>query len=190
MKNVSKKTLGECARIIPGVLEQKKSGCDVVIFNTVLPNQLTQAGLVGEYGTVQRVSESHVEFLQTGDVLIKRLNPDCAVVFTGDGQQVLPSANVFAIRPYPEKLTPFYLAFILESTKALSRISQRSGIGTAVSAVTGSQIENCEIPVPPLEQQHKIGELWRLAQKRTILLQKMISENNLLLKSIGEKLYQ
>ena len=190
MKNIPKKTLGECAQIIPGVLEQKKSGREPVIFDAVLPNQLTKAGMVGEYGTVQRVSGARIEFLQTGDVLIKRLNPDCAVVFTDENPRVVPSANIFAIRPHAGVLEPFYLAFILENSNSLSRISQRSGIGSAVSAVTGSQIENCEIPVPSLEQQCKIGKLWQLVQKRNILLQELISENNRLLRSISENLYQ
>lgn len=182
--------LGECARIIPGLLEQKKSDCKPIIFNAVLPNQLTEAGIEGEYGAIQRFSESRTEFLQTGDVLIKRLNPDCAVIFTDKNVKAIPSANIFAIRPFTGVLDPYYLAFILEKSKTLSRISQRSGIGSAVSAVTGSQIENCEIPVPPLKQQQKFGALWQCAKERTALLQKMISENERLLKSIGEKLYQ
>jgi len=190
VKNVSKKTLGECAEILPGVLEQKKAGIEPVILNAVLPNQLTAAGIVGEYGTVQRISETRIEFLKAGDVLIKRLNPDCAVVFTDENFKAVASANVFVIRPDAGVLDPFYLAFILENSKALNRISQRSGIGTAVSAVTVTQIENCEIPVPSLEQQLKIGSLWQCARKRTVLLEKMISENNRLLRSISENLYQ
>ena len=123
-------------------------------------------------------------------MLIKRLNPDCAVVFTDENFKAVASANVFVIRPDAGVLDPFYLAFILENSKALNRISQRSGIGTAVSAVTVTQIENCEIPVPSLEQQLKIGSLWQCARKRTVLLEKMISENNRLLRSISENLYQ
>ena len=183
-------TIEQCAEVIPGVLEQKGSVSECCIYDAVLPNQITSAGLLCEYGKVQRATIDKAFFLQVGDVLIKRLNPDCAIVFEDDSIMALPSANLFVIRPDADILDPYYLAFILESSKAISRISQRFGIGTAVSAVTINQIRSCEIPLPPWDDQRKIGELWKCAKKRNNLLQNLISENNRLLRSISEKLYQ
>ena len=104
--------------------------------------------------------------------------------------QALPSANLFVIRPDAYILDPYYLAFVLESSNALNRISQRSGINTAVSAVSANQIKNSVIPLPPLEKQRNFGALWRCAKMRNNLLQELISENNRLLRSISENLYQ
>lgn len=188
--NSAKTTLNTCAEVIPGVLEQKKAGEEAFLYDAVMPCQLTPGGLIGEYGKIQRISDSVTSFLRVGDVIIKRLNPDCAVVFEDDEVQVLPSANLFVIRPIAHVLNPYYLAFILESSNAFSRLSQRSGIGSAVSAVTVNQIRNCEIPLPPIEEQEKLGVLWKCAKKRNFLQQQLISENNRLLRSIGEKLYQ
>lgn len=183
-------TIEQCAEVIPGVLEQKGSVSECCIYDAVLPNQLTSTGFLSEYGKVQRTTIDKASFLQVGDILIKRLNPDCAIVFEDDSIMALPSANLFVIRPDTDILDPYYLAFILESSKAISRISQRFGIGTAVSAVTINQIRSCEIPLPPLDDQRKIGELWKCSKKRNNLLQNLISENKRLLRSISEKLYQ
>ena len=180
----------QCADVIPGVLEQKGADSECCIYDAVLPNQITSSGFISEYGKVQRATIDKAFFLQVGDVLIKRLNPDCAVVFEEEAIQALPSANLFVLRPCKEQLDSYYLAAILEGSNAFGRLSQRSGIGSAVSAVTVSQIRNYEIPLPSLEQQKKIGELWKCAKKRNRLLLELISENNRLLRSIGEKLYQ
>lgn len=188
--NSAKTTLNTCAEVIPGVLEQKKAGEEAFLYDAVMPCQLTPGGLIGEYGKIQRIADSVTSFLRVGDVIIKRLNPDCAVVFEDGEVQVLPSANLFVIRPIARVLNPCYLAFILENSNAFDKLSQRSGIGTAVSAVTVNQIRNYEIPLPPVEQQRKIGELWKCAKERNRLLLGLISENNRLLRSISEKLYQ
>ena len=183
-------TIEQCAEVIPGVLEQKGSVSECCIYDAVLPNQLTSTGFLSEYGKVQRTTIDKASFLQVGDILIKRLNPDCAIVFEDDSIMALPSANLFVIRPNVDILDPYYLAFVLESSNALNRISQRSGINTAVSAVSANQIKNSVIPLPSLEDQRKLGALWLCAKKRNNLLQELISENNRLLRSISEKLYQ
>ena len=184
------KTIAECAEIISGLVEQKDSGATSCLYEAVLPGQITPAGFIPEYGQIQRVPTSYMPFLNIGDVVIKRLNPDCAVVFEDETVQALPSANLFVIRPDTYILDPYYLAFVLESSNALNRISQRSGINTAVSAVSANQIKNSVIPLPPIEKQRNLGALWRYAKMRNNLLQELISENNRLLRSISENLYQ
>ena len=184
------KTIAECAEIISGLVEQKDAGASSCLYKAILPSQITSAGFIPEYGQIQRVPTYYMPFLNIGDVIIKRLNPDCAVVFEDESVQALPSANLFVIRPNTGILDPYYLAFVLESSNALNRISQRSGINTAVSAVSANQIKNSVIPLPSLEEQRKLGALWLCAKKRNNLLQNLISENNRLLRSISENLYQ
>ena len=66
----------------------------------------------------------------------------------------------------------------------MQRIVQRSGVGSTVSAVTAQQITNCEIPLPPLELQHKLGELWELNTKEGKLLRELLAENALRLRAL------
>ena len=175
------KTIVECAEIISGLVEQKDSGAASCLYEAVLPSQITPAGFIPKYGQIQRIPTYYMPFLNIGDVIIKRLNPDCAVVFEDKAVQALPSANLFVIRPNTGILDPYYLAFVLESSNALNRISQRSGINTAVSAVSA---------LPPLEKQRNLGALWQCAKMRNNLLLELIAENNRLLRSISENLYQ
>ena len=187
--NTVKKIIAECAMVIPGVLEQKSSGKVLCTYDAVLPNQITTNGFIREYGTLQRAQTDSTPFLETGDVIIKRLNPDCAVIFEDKSVRAVPTANLFVIRPYTDILDPYYLAFMLESSGMLKRISQRSGIETIVSAVTVNQIQNSEIPLPSLKIQRNLGNLWNCAKKRNSLLQEMINENGRLLQSLSRKLY-
>lgn len=185
VKSAVKKTIGECAEIIPGVLpHESMDRPGRYSYTAVLPKQLTADGLSGEFGIVLRDLPCMKEqFLQDGDVLIKRLNPDCASVFTGCVNQIVASANVFAIRP-KEMLDSTFLAFLLEGSSLMQRISQRSGVGTAVSAITVQQIANCEIPLPPLELQHKLGMLWKLNKKEEKLLRELLTENGRRLRAL------
>lgn len=185
VKSMRKTTIGECAEVIPGVLSHGKPNQPTrYSYITVQPVQLTADGLVGNFGTVARdLPCAEEQLLQNGDILIKRLNPDCAVVFHGHSESVVASANVFAIRA-GEELAPAFLAFLLEESSLMQRIIQRSGVGSTVSAVTAQQITNCEIPLPPLELQYKLGELWKLNKKEGKLLRELLAENALRLRAL------
>ena len=185
MKAIRKAVIGECAEVIPGVLPHGKPNQPTrYAYIAVQPGQLTADGLVGDFGTVERdLPCADEQFLQGGDILIKRLNPDCAVVFHGHSESVVASANVFAIRA-STGLDSVFLAFLLEGSSLMQRIVQRSGVGSTVSAVTAQQITNCEIPLPPLELQHKLGELWKLNKKEGKLLRGLLAENALRLRAL------
>jgi len=178
VKTAKRTIIGECAKIISGVLPHGKPNQPALYsYVAVQTGQLTADGLVGDFGTVTRdIPCADDQFLQSGDILIKRLNPDCAVVFHGHDEPLVASANLFAIRP-GETLDSSFLAFLLEGSSLIQRISQRSGVGTTVSAVTAPQIANCEIPLPPLELQHKLGELWKLNKREEKLLRGLMMEN-------------
>ena len=178
MESARKTTIGECAEIISGVLPNwKPNQTAQYSYTAVQPGQLTADGLTGDFGTVFRdIPCADSQFLRGGDILIKRLNPDCAVVFHEHSNPVVASSNVFAIRA-GEKLVPAFLAFLLDGSSLMHRIAQRSWVETTVSAVTAQQIANCEIPLPPLELQYKLGELWKLNKKEEKLLRGLLAEN-------------
>lgn len=185
MKSLKKTTIGECAKVIHGVLPHGKPNRPVQYsYIAVQPGQLTEDGLTGDFGTVTRdLPCANEQFLQSGDILIKRLNPDCAVEFRGHHEPVVAAANVFVIRA-DEGIAPVFLAFLLEGSSLMQRITQRSGIGSTVSAVTVQQIASCEIPLPPLDQQRKLGELWKLNRKEEKLLRELLTENGRRLRAL------
>lgn len=173
--------LEEVATIITGVLPQEKKGCELISYTAVLPNQLTTAGIAGDFGIVRRDSPcADEQFLNDGDVLIKRLNHDCSVIFTGSKSPIVPSANLFAIRP-GHGLDSQYLACMLEHSDLIKQVSQLSGIGTTVAAITAKKLGAGIIMIPPLEVQQNIGAVWALTKKREILLRDFITENDRML---------
>lgn len=211
-------TIGKCATVIPGVLPSDKKKLPpysylaiqqgllssafsgefpsekgeqpLLTYIAVQPGQLTADGLVGGFTTVLRDTPcSEEQFLKPGDVLIKRLNPDCAVVFEGSQAPVVASANIFIIRPKRD-LDSQYLAFLLEKSKLLQRVSQLSGVGTTVAALTVAQIEGGIISLPPMRQQKILGELWTLSKKRERLLRDLSLENDRLMRALCGKQYQ
>ena len=176
--------------MIPGVLPLEKKQEQPYTYTAIQPGQLTPDGLSGECTVILRDTPcSEEQYLRSGDVLIKRLNPDCAVVFEGSNEPVVASANIFIIRPKRD-LDSKYLAFLLEKSKLLQRVSQLSGVGTTVAALTVAQIEGGNIPLPPIKRQKILGELWALSKKRECLLRELTLENDRLMRALCGKQYQ
>ena len=183
-------TIGECAIVIPGVLPLEKKQEQPYTYTAIQPGQLTLDGLSGECTTILRDTPcSEEQYLRSGDVLIKRLNPDCAVVFEGSCDRIVASANIFIIRPKRD-LDSRYLAFLLEKSKLLQRISQLSGVGTTVAALTVAQVAGGIIPLPPLKRQKTLGEIWALGKRQEKLLRDLLFENDQRMRALCGKLYQ
>ncbi|MDO4570569.1 MAG: restriction endonuclease subunit S [Planctomycetia bacterium] len=183
-------TIGGYAEILSGhaVVSREKRTEGSFSYAVVVPAQLTPDGLVGELGILLRETPyTENQLLRRGDVLVKRLNPDGAVVILDEIPPTVLSTNLFAIRPKPG-LDSNYLAFLLESTNLLNHIAQLSGTGTTIAAISGSQIAAAEIPLIPFEEQRNFGEFWRLAKRRKLLLKRYISANERLLRAMGENL--
>lgn len=190
LKIISKVAIGDCASIIAGVNPLAKGKQKRYAYNAIQPGQLTVDGLVGESATILRdIPCNEEQILKPGDVLLKRLNPDCAVVFEGSSKPMVTSANIFIIRPR-QCLDSRYLAFLLEKSKLMQRISQLSGVGTTVAALTASKIAGGIIPLPSLDEQTVLGNLWALSKKQKSLLRAMSLENDRLMCAVCGKLYQ
>ena len=107
--------------------------------------------------------------VRSGDVLVKRLNPNYSFVVRSLPEQTVATQSLFIIRPN-DRILPEYLAYLLEQKEVLSQIEHISGSGLAIRAVTKDKLSNAEVLIMPLEQQHAIGQLWILAKKRRRLL--------------------
>ena len=73
-------TLSQTAEVLPGILSQEKEA--VFDYPCVVPAQILPGRIVGESGIVRRANPIRAEqALRPGDVVIRRVNPDCAAVF-------------------------------------------------------------------------------------------------------------
>ncbi len=113
--------------------------------------------------------------VRSGDVLVKRLNPNFAFVAGNVSKLTVATQSLFIVRPN-EQVLPEYLAYLFEQKEVLSQIEHISGSGLAIRAVTKDKLMNAEIPIIPLEQQHAIGQLWILTKRRRRLLAEYTAE--------------
>lgn len=159
--------LSRTADVLPGILSQEKGNS--LAYPCVVPAQILPGKIAGEFGVVRRAKPILAEqALRPGDVVVRRVNPDCAAVFakpppskeaTPSGA-VLPSSNVLVVRPGPD-LLPEFAAFLLSATSVLARIKQASGVGKQVAALSPARLAAAEIPLPPLAVQRRYAEAWR-----------------------------
>ena len=157
-------TLSQTAEVLPGILSQEKG--ESFKYPCVVPAQILPGRLVGEFGIMRRAKPVRKEqALRPGDVVVRRVNPDCAAVFaeatpaTDDTGIVLPSANVLVVRPGPD-LLPEFAAFLLSATSVLARLLQSSGVATRVAALSPARLGDAEIPRPPVSAQRRYAAAW------------------------------
>lgn len=181
--------LGEVASILPGLFPQETRTAEPIVYPAVLPQQLTGLGIIGEFGEVRRDAPcAPAQILRSGDLLLRRLNPEFVVCFEETGASVVPSANVYVIRPR-DGLDSSFLEFLFRNPDFLTRSLRLGGMKTT-TAITVAQLSDCLIPLPTMDVQREIGGFWKLAQKRKRLLSQFIEENERLLNAIGTRINQ
>lgn len=188
--------LSSLADLLPGISPQERG--EVAAYPCVLPAQIAPGRLVGGFGTMHRANPIREgQALRPDDVLVRRVNPDCAAVFTGMPPTenadvpgaVLPSANVLVIRPGPE-LLPDYAAFLLSATSVLAKLRQASGVGTQVAALSPARLGEAPIPLPAPAVQRRYGEAWRASLRIETALRAQAEGQARLQTLLGESLFE
>lgn len=179
------KRLDAVADILAGVGGFDLSG--TYEYQLVQPNSFTDTGELAAL-EVQRRSEpvSPKQLLSAGDVLVKRLNPSFVHV-VGDGSaQMVASQNLLVVRPGPE-VDPLYLGCLLEQKEIIGQIEHVTGTSSVIKAITLKKLAEITIPVVPMVEQKRLGQIWKLSRKRKQLLREYIEESdNLLSAAVSE----
>lgn len=175
------------ATVILGLPPSSRHRADTsIILPSVQPCQLSTSGITGCYGEMVRsgpVDDSI--FLRPGDVLLRRVNPDGATVFSDETAHVLPSANILVIRPTGNVESEWF-AFVLSATPFLSKLQKRSGIGTTVSALTPHDLSQAAIPVPEEPLRRALIGAWRASLRVSEGLRILLEEQETLRASLGK----
>ena len=82
------------------------------------------------------------------------------------------SGPLFRIRVESDKVLPSYLTWYINQPAAQAYLASRAK-GTSVQMISKRAVEEMEIPLPSLEEQHKIVELAALAAKEQELLRQL-----------------
>jgi len=164
--------LGQLADIINGIPDVKPAAYTTspsITYNLIQPNHLGPYNNIQGYSVLKRpVPVNHNYLLRTGDILLKRLNPDNAVIVDTAPAQTIFSSNLFVIRVRDNYYAP-YIASFLESLTWLN--SNLVGSFSAIRSVSLKTLAELDIPDIAYERQQAVGHLWLLHKKRQRLLE-------------------
>ena len=119
----------------------------------------------------ERIRDDH--FLRSGDVLFpNRGTRTTAIAFRMEQPRIIAGAQFFVLRPNVARVVPEYLAWFLRSESAARHFEERRK-GTYVQIVERRDLEDLDLPLPPLEMQRKIVEAAALAIEERSLSEKI-----------------
>ena len=180
------KRLGDIAEIIAGCTGFAEKG--VYAYRVVQPNSFDDTGVMGYVDVQYREDEiSPKLLLAPRDILIKRLNPSFVHVVDGNSSGMAVSQNLLVVRPC-SALDPYYLGYMLEQKEIIGQVEHVTGSAAAIKAVSIKKLADIKIPVIPLDEQRKVGEIWKLSRKRKQLLNKYMEENDRLVSMLASKI--
>ena len=171
-----KMRLGNIAEILAGITGFVEKG--QYCYKVVQPNSFTDTGTMCSVEIQNRNDIiTPKQLLVSGDILLKRLNPSFVYVVSSESAGMVPSQNLLVVRP-GKSVDPFYLGYLLEQKEILGHVEH----------VTGSAAAGITVPIIPLSDQRKVGELWKLSRKRKQLLNEYIVENDRLVSMLTSRI--
>lgn len=180
------KRLGDIAEIMAGVPGFSDNG--EFQYKVIQPNSFTDTGTMDFVETQKRDDKiSEKQKLISGDILIKRLNHSFAHVVTSESEGMVASQNLLVIRPGNE-VSPFYLGYLLEQNEIIGQVLHVTGNTAAIKAISIKKLAEITVPIIPMEDQKKVGEVWRLSRKRKQLLNEYMAEGDRLVSIMASKI--
>jgi len=180
------KRLGDIAEImagVPGFAEKGK-----FTYKVVQPNSFTDTGAMNAVDLQKRSDEiSERQLLTVGDILVKRLNPSFVHVVALESVGVAVSQNLLVVRPGNE-VDPYYLGYLLEQKEILGQVEHVTGSAAAIKALSIKKMADIMVPVIPIADQRKVGEVWKLSRKRKQLLNDYMAESDRLVSMLASKI--
>jgi type I restriction enzyme S subunit len=103
-------------------------------------------------------------------------------VWDGAIPNCLHQNHIFAVRPRPSQLDPWYLSLLTQSSHGRSYFERTGVQSTNLASTNSSKILDFPIPVIPLEDQRAIVAQWKLQSEPTIQAREALSQQIHLLK--------
>lgn len=135
-----------------------------------------------------KVTSKHL--LKKGDIIFKAKSVDNTAALIEDEVENLVASAHFILMTVKEdaksKVLPEYLMMYLNSEYAQSYCKKHAQ-GTALPIMRLGDLENLEVTLPSIEEQRKLGELYRLMIRERITMEQMMEERE---KQVAGKLRQ
>lgn len=183
--------LGEITDIHSGYLFKKESKVDPKKgYYAIQPKDLDRAGRIvwPNYQTSVTNEPQPVHYLRKSDVLfLSKMNPRPVLVEADpEHSNTIASSHFFIIRPTSNQILPAYLYWFLnqQDTKKFIR---SVAAGSSILNVKKSDLQEIEIPLPPLEMQKRISELAQLTDRYKQLQQMIVEKTDRLVEHVTLK---
>lgn len=178
--------LGEVAEVMAGMTGF--GGAGNCRYRVVQPNSFTDTGAMDAVEWQTRSDEvSEKQLLKIGDILVKRLNPSFVHVVALESVGMVASQNLLVVRPSVE-IDPYYLGCLLEQKEVIGQVEHVTGSAAAIKAVSVKKLAAITIPIIPIAEQRKVGEIWKLSRKRKELLNEYMAESDRLVSMLASKI--
>ncbi len=185
--NNDQKRLSEVAKIITGIPESKTCS-GTYRYRYIQPNHFSDNGELIDTAYIAREQPlPNEQLIQSGDVLIKRLNSKYSFAVEKLPEESTISQNLFIIRPCQE-ITTEYLAYLFEQKNVLSQIEHLSGTAAIIKAISAKKLAEIVIPIPPIRTQQILGQLWMLEKRHRKLLIDYVTESERFFSAIAERI--
>ena len=180
---VEYKLLGDIAEIIAGIPEEKKKGDKEYKYFCIQPSHLNYNNKLLKFDVVYRAKPINERALvKEEDILIKRLSPSYINLVMGSYKNAYVTSNIMIVRRN-EKIISGYLAAILE-VQGLKTLKHHTKRGVTVQTISKKELSLIEIPLPDLQTQKVLGEIWLLNNCKQKLLNDWIIKENDFIKSL------
>ena len=162
--------LGDVAAVIRGAmmgsreLEQLSGG--ERNYSVISYADISDGLLADELGGLSALPPRYEDcLLREGDIVMSKVGetPRCAVIRGRAAEKLVPSSNLYIIRPVRERIDPFYLKAYLESPRAKKTLVMLS-TGTAIKTISATALKELRVPRMDHDKMMEISERYREAE--------------------------
>lgn len=121
-------------------------------------NFIADNGVIGEPTLTNFVPDESFA-IHPDDIIIKRITPGYVNYILNISDDLYAGNNLIVLTAR-DGVNAKYLAMILNDK--IPSISESSSVGAVMKSVSRPDLEKIKIPLPPYEQQVKLGEVWFL----------------------------
>jgi len=180
---VEYKLLGDIVEIIVGIPEGKKKGNKKYKYFCIQPSHLNDNNKLLKFDVVYRAKSINEKALvKKEDILIKRLSPSYINLVMGSYENAYVTSNIMIVR-CNENVNSDYLAAILE-VQGLKTLKHHTKRGVTVRTISKKELSLVEVPLPDLQTQKILGEIWLLNKRKQELINNLAIKENDFIKSI------
>jgi len=164
-----KTILGDHATIQTGVFAKPVAKGEVVYLQA---RHFDEAGALTAslHPDLQSSKSTEKHLLRPGDVLFAAKGAkNFAAVYESQNPAAVASTTFFALRIFDPTILPAYLAWVLNNPVS-QKVLKGAAMGSGMVSIPKTVLEQLEITVPSIQNQHRILEIARLSKRENDLL--------------------